>query len=277
MSTPSLSSGDVSALIDHLLKAKDPASIGVRKILKSKMEHADDFPLQSLEYEEFFVQGRSKEQFTEQEKHVLEMEKKVRVLEATLISREEKYKTAIAEALEQGMREGFIKGEEEGRKTAKTSYDEQVRELQKRIASFLGALETSKKSIYNNAHSILLRLCFELAKNIVHTEITANPHVVLAVIKKCLSYIADREKIVVRVAKDDLETVSKKKEFWLPISERVDTISIEPDERIEKGGCIIESNSGIADGRLGTQMAELHELVDRIWQGVVSSPEGSPG
>jgi flagellar assembly protein FliH len=276
MSTPSLSSGDVSALIDHLLKSKDPAFVGVRKILKSKLDRASDFPLHPLEYEEFYVKGKTKEQFSDQERRILELEKQVKDMQDAAVRQAEKNKEALFAAHAKGAQEGFAKGEEEGRKKAKAGFDSQVKELQEKIASYLGAIETSKKNIYSNAHSILLQLCFELTKKILHAEVASNPDAVLSVLRKSLSYIADRERIVVRVARDDLETVSKNREFWLPVSERVESISIEPDDRIEKGGCIIESNSGVADARLGVQLEELRELVDKIWSGVVSSTESPP-
>ncbi len=276
MTTPSLSSGDVSALIDHLLKSQDPATVGVRKILKKKIEKAEDYPLHPLEYEEFYVKGKTREQFSDEERRLLGLEKHINLLRAKLSDQESRAKAAAAAAYEKGVADGMARGNEEGRTRAKTEYDRQLHQVQERIGSFLAALEASKKSIYGNAHSILLRLCLELARKVVHEETRTNPDIVLSVVKKSLSYIADRERIVVRVAGDDLETVSQNRNFWLPVSERIDSVSIVPDERIEKGGCIIESNSGVADARLGVQMDELRDLAERIWNGVVNAPGDSP-
>jgi flagellar assembly protein FliH len=270
---PSLSSEDVTALIDHLLKSKDPATVGLRKILKSKRDAVDDFPLHPLSFEEFHVPGASRAAFTDDEKRMLSLEKQVKDLESRLADEREKATAAVAAAHSSGIKEGYAKGEVEGLKKAASGFDGQVRELQKRISSFLEAMEASKKRIYGDAHTVLLKLCFELTKKIINTECRTDPDVVLSVIKKSLSYIADREKIVVRVAKDDMETVSSKKDFWLPIGDRVESIRVESDERIEKGGCIIESNSGIADARLGVQLDELKEFVEKIWESVVASPD----
>lgn len=272
MATPQLSSGDVSALIDHLLKSKDPATVGVRKILKSKIDKANDYPLHPLEYEEFFLAGKTKEQFTEQERRVLDLEKQVAELKASLAVAEARSKNAIASAYEKGVAEGKTVGEQSGRASAKTDYERQVQQIQERIGSFLASVDRSKKDMYAGANGVLLRLCLELTKKILQTESAVNPDVVLSVVKKSISYISDRDRIVVRVAKDDLETVSKQREFWLPVSEHIGSISIEFDDRIEKGGCIIESNSGVADARLGVQFDELRELVERTWEGVIAGP-----
>jgi flagellar biosynthesis/type III secretory pathway protein FliH len=270
----SLSPDDVSTLIDHLLKSKDPATVGLRKILKGKRDAAEDFPLHPLSFEEFHAPGKTREAFSNDEKRMMELEKKVSGLESRIEELQKQSKAAVISAHARGLAEGRAAGEADGRAKASAAFDAQVRGLQEKIAFFLSSLEASKKKIYTDAHTVLLRLCFELTKKIINTECATNPDVVLSVIRKSLSYISDREKLIVRVCKDDLENASSKKDFWLPVGERVESIRIESDERIEKGGCIIESNSGVADARLGVQMQELTEFVEKIWAGA-SSPGAS--
>jgi flagellar assembly protein FliH len=277
MTTPGLSPDDVSQLIDHILKSKDPASVGLRKILKHKKDVAEDFPLHPLEYEEFHAEGRTRGALSEEEKRIVKLENQVKYLLAQVQDQRVKRKTAVAAEREKAFAEGYAKGEAEGLATAQKGYDDRITQIQERVASILDSLEKSKNEIYENAHSMLLRVCLELVKKIIHTEPSINPDIVLSVIKKSLSYIADKEKLVIRVSKDDFENVSSKKDFWLPVAERVASIEIEQDERIEKGGCIIESNSGVADGRLGVQLEELGELVDKIWQGISLDVKGGQG
>lgn len=275
MDKSSLSPDDVSALIDHLLKSKDPATVGLRKILKGKRDAVDDFPLHPLSYEEFHVPGATKDLFSNDEKRLVELEQMVQGLQTQLARDKEKAEAAIAAAYSLGVKEGRAAGEEEGAKKARAGFDAQVKNVQERIFSFLAEIETSKKKIYSDAHGILLKLCFELTKKVINAECGMNPDIVLSVIRKSLSYVADREKLIIRVAPKDLEIVSSKKDFWLPIGERVESIRIESDDRIEKGGCIIESNSGVVDARLGVQIEELAAFVEKVWESVTASPEPS--
>ncbi len=270
MDNNQLSSKDVSTLIDHLLKSKDPATVGVRKIVKSKRDAADEFPLHPLSYEEFHVPGQTKDPFSHDEKLILELEKKVKDMESAMDAEKEKSKAAIAASYQKGLSEGLAKGEEEGKKKARHVFDNQVTDLQSRISKYLEDLEAAKNKIYTDAHTVLLALCLELTKKIIHTECMTNPDIVCEVIKKSLRYISDREKLVLRVSKNDLETVSLKKDFWLPIGEKIEKIVIEADDRVEKGGCIIESNSGTADARLGIQLTELSSYVESIWESAIT-------
>jgi Flagellar biosynthesis/type III secretory pathway protein len=283
MDKPSLSSSDISALIDYLLKSKDPATVGLRKILREKKEDGGRFPLQSLDFEEFFVQGKSKEPFNKEERVIIGLEKRVNDLQASIERSKDELPGLLHKSREEGLREGMQKGEAAAYEKAKAEYEKQVDALQKRISSFLAEVEGSKKSIYANAHKILLDLACGLAKKIIQSEVALNPDIILGVIKKSMTYIADRERIIVRVSKDDLETVSGRKDFWVPVGERLESISIETDERIEKGGCIIESNSGLVDARLGVQFEELRDMVEKVWESVSASgpissdpPPGGP-
>ena len=272
MSTPNLSPGDISVLIDHLLKSKDPATVGLRKILKNKKEAGDAYPLKPARYEEFYVAGKTKAQFSKDERIIIELEKQANDLRA----RVENYTSELPRrerlAYEKGMEEGFRKGEATAREKLQGEYDAKVNELRERITAFCSGLEISKKAVYDNAHNVLLDFCFELAKKIIQNEVSSNPGIVLSVIKKSLTYIADRERLVIRVAKDDMETVSGRKDFWMPVGEALGSITIEPDERLEKGGCIIESNSGVADARLGVQFSELQEIINKAWESM-NAPE----
>ena len=110
---------------------------------------------------------------------------------------------------------------------------------------------------------------------IITCEVSDRTDIVLAVLKRALDFIGHSEKMVVRVASEDLEQVSDRKDFWIPVGERLEYITIEADERIEKGGCIIESNSGVVDARLGVQFNELADLIEKTWSDVTSASEHS--
>jgi flagellar assembly protein FliH len=281
MDQSSLSSSDISALIDHLLKSKDPATVGLRKILKHKKNSAEGFPVRPLEYEEFFEPGKSKEPFTKEERSVIELEKRVMELQGAIEQSKKDLPRLLQDSFEKGLREGKQKGETIAYEKARLEREAQTDALQKRVTAFLADLESSKKSIFADAHKILLEFCYELAKKIIRAEVAYNPDIIIGVIKKSLAYIADRERMIVRVAKDDLETVSNRKDFWLPVGERLESLTIESDERIEKGGCIVESNCGMVDARLGVQFDELRDVVEKAWESVGAQgdavPSASPG
>ncbi|MBD3393523.1 MAG: hypothetical protein GF418_15420 [Chitinivibrionales bacterium] len=272
MTAESLTPQDVSTLIDHLLKSKDPATVGLRRILKRKTEKRENFPLQKAEFEDFGAPGGG--MFDAQETRVLELEKQLSDLRQELAREREKTKKAAQAAYRKGMDEGQVKGTEEGKAEAGKEYEERLAELQQRIAGMLEETLTAKKRLATESQSVLVKLSMMIARKVVNTELSMNEDTVLSVIRKALGFIADRDGLVVRVAPDDLENVTGKKDFWTSISERLEGIRIEPDARIEKGGCIIESASGVADARVSVLFDELQDVLDTTWESLVLKEKG---
>jgi flagellar biosynthesis/type III secretory pathway protein FliH len=268
---------NVSVLLDQLLKAEDPATIGIRRILRHKIDEGNAFPLKTVTMESFEVpaagrgapggkRGKESHIFNEQERAYLELEKRVREVERALTQERLAGKRAAAESLEKGKAEGFAAGEKSGHDKAKAVFDAEIAKLKDQTSKYFKQLEDSKKTMLNGLEHILLRFCVELVKKIVSCEIETNKEVITATIKRALSMIADRENIIIRVAPGDMETANGNKDFLSSVTERLENVHIEEDARISKGGCIIESNSGMVDARLGVQLEEVEALVEKAWE-----------
>ena len=263
---------NVSDLIDYLMKAKDPAVVGLRRILKKKADTGQDFPLQEHIMEEL---GTSKETsgkiFTETEQRIMELEKTVLKLQQQSIGQKKDAEKAIKDAYTKGQQEGFVKWEKASYEKARSEFDQQIRDIQEKLATVVRDIGESRKTLLNEAQRKVLDIAMIIAQKIINTEISLNPDIILSVIKKALSFIVDRQELVVRVSPDDLETVTQKKDFWTSIAERLDGVAVEPDNRIEKGGCIIESNTGVADARVTVQLKEVLEVIDATWENMMTS------
>jgi flagellar biosynthesis/type III secretory pathway protein FliH len=265
---------NVSVLLDQLLKAEDPATIGIRRILRHKVDEANAFPLKSVSMESFEndvrpgagKRGKESQIFTEQERSYLELEKRVREVERTLTQERLAGKRAVSDNFEKGKAEGFDAGEKAGYDKAKAIFDAEIAKNKELLAKYIKQMEDTKKAMINNLEHILLRFCMELTKKIVSCELATNKEIITATIKRALAMIADRENIVIRVSPGDMETASGDKDFLSTVTERLENVRIEEDARIGKGGCIIESNSGLVDARLGVQIEEVDELVEKAWE-----------
>lgn len=271
MSQSSLSPENISTLIDHVLRTEDPATVGLRRILKEKREAGQDFPFRRLDMPAFGgVDGRQRV-LNEEEEHTLSLEKQLCDLRGRLDEQRAKAEKAIQRAYRKGVEEGVKRGEQEGERRAAERYEQQLAAVEERVAAMLRDAARSRTELLYNMQTALLELSLRVARKVIDTELKLDPQIVLAVIKKTLTHVADREGITVRVAPADLETVTGKKEFWTSVAERLEDIRIEADERIEPGGCVIESGAGVADARIGLMYEELRDLVERTWQEEVTA------
>ena len=273
MSKQDISPENIVSLVDTILKTKDPSAVGLKRILKKKEDEYNDFPLRQLELEEFDSPEKKPKTFNDDERHLLTLEKKVADLQLELKKQKTKASQALQTAYSKGKDEGVELGRKEGVDTTTGQYEKKIDLLQQRFAGIFSELETAKNAIFGNAEYMLLKLVNQMVRKIIDQEVSVNRNVVLSVLKRALNYIGHRDKMVIRVAPGDLERVTGRKNFWFPVSERLNDVVIEPDERIEPGGCIIESNSGLVDARLGVQFEELTDIIDKTWEEVTKASE----
>ena len=271
MNTGSLSREEVSSFIDNILKSKDPATVGLRKILRKNTELERDFSVYSPAAVEFDTPERKSRVLSEDEQRILELEKKVIDLEGRLEKQKESARQAVQAAFVKGRTEGLEEGLARGREETTEVYEKKIDQLQQKIESIIRQFDESRRTVFSGSEHLLLRLCCEMVRKVISTEVTVNQNIILSVLKKALTYIGDRERLVVRVSPDDFETVSGRKDFWVPVAESLKNVSVESDERVSRGGCIIESNSGVVDARLGVQFEEISGLVESVWENINSS------
>ncbi|MBN1128318.1 MAG: hypothetical protein JXA71_04995 [Chitinispirillaceae bacterium] len=273
MSDSELSPETVSTLIERVLKAKDPSTVGLKRILRKKEEEREDYPLQEAVLDEFSVPGKESIKLSAEERRVLELEKEVADLRIALQRQRRAAADAVQASFTKGISDGFGRGRAEATAVTAAAYEEKIDALQRRIGDLFEHLETAKRSVFANAEHLLLRLCCAMVKKIIDREVSEHHDIILAVLKRALTYIGHHEKMVVRVAPDDLELVAQRKDFWFPVAQRLKDITVEADARIERGGCIVESNAGLVDARLGVQFEELAGIVEKTWDEVTSAPE----
>ncbi|HEX2957282.1 MAG TPA: FliH/SctL family protein [Chitinispirillaceae bacterium] len=256
---------EVPSLIDKILKTNDPATVGLRRIIKRKSEEGTDFLARVPVIEPFDIPGKSRI-LSEDERRILELEKKVMDLEEKCRRQVIEQKKAEEVASKSGYLDGMKKGIEKGASETAAMYEKKIDTLQQEISAFLKIVENEKRSIYVNAEHLLLKLALEIAKKVVSSEIVTNQQVILNVVKKALTHISDRERVIIHVSPQDYAVVTQRKDFWDTITDNLNNIIITEDSRIEKGGCLIESNSGVVDARLGVQIDEICSVVEMEWE-----------
>jgi flagellar assembly protein FliH len=276
MDISSLPADQVATLISQVLSDADPATVGLRRIITKKNAEQFDYPLRTPVLEDFDVPGKVKKVLTDDERRIIELERWNIKLKEEIRNLDASARSALQKAYAHGVEEGARKGREQGIAETAENFGKKEKELQDQIASFLKKLENEKRALYADADQTLLALCLQIVRKILVSEPSVQPGVILAVLKKALSYISERDKIAIRVSPGDFKTVTENRDFWTPVNERLKNISIEEDERIERGGCIIESGSGKVDARVGVQLDEITDLIETALENGLSTEANTP-
>jgi flagellar biosynthesis/type III secretory pathway protein FliH len=157
------------------------------------------------------------------------------------------------EELQQLLQESCDRGFAEGRKEAEESFSEVCRTLTEAI----GAVGSLRERIIRGCEADLLRLAMMVAKQIVRREISQDRKILAQFISEATAGIAEHTDISICFNPEDYRAVTANRQLYLEgIGDKMQ-ITIKPDESVSVGGCVVETQTGLVDARVETQLAEI--------------------
>lgn len=157
---------------------------------------------------------------------------------------EQKYRIKVAseceEIKEQAQREGFEEG-------------------LKQWADLLALLEAERAKVRDELEKILTPITLKAAKKIVGREIKLHSETIVDIVSNVLKTVAQHKKIVIYANSKDLEILEANRPNLKQLFESLESLSLRPQDDIETGGCIIETEGGIINARLENQWKILEE------------------
>jgi len=150
-----------------------------------------------------------------------------------------------------------------GRETAIREMQEHFsKNLQTKFSQFDQIIKSIDESLeeYKKAFGkIVLDTSFTIAEKIVKRTIPEYP-TIISTIKEATSKIIGANSIVLKLNPIDMRLIEEGDEEFLD-SRSYSNIKFEVDERIEQGGCLIESEIGNVDARISSQLSELKTIL----------------
>ncbi|MGM0444321.1 MAG: FliH/SctL family protein [Fibrobacterota bacterium] len=275
---------DTSHLIDELMKRKDPALVGIKRILKRKQakngsgafsshipevfsSHPDEVPVQpsdesgfeghssarvSVEEDDLF--DRSEKQILADEKRILELEKQVKSLQSQL---------------EEERAAAYDEGEAAGRKAAKEQHDrdmeEQIASLREefslQLSNALSSQLADREEHIRSFQRDVVDLSVIIAEKIIDRAAEFDRDMVNRAVNKALGFIAGKSAIEIRVASGDYPVVSRRIE---EIKQRRDTIldvSVSSSDAVSPGGCLVETDTGVIDVTRESRLRAVRSII----------------
>ncbi|MDI6734806.1 MAG: FliH/SctL family protein [bacterium] len=170
-------------------------------------------------------------------------------------------KTQIAEieqnAKEQAHQEGFDAGKEKGIKAGEESLKKMFSEIQ----NVLIEAKNKRAEIIHANQEMIVELAFMIAKKIIKAESITNKETLLKNLNAALKKLKDKEKIKVKLNPVYLAELGNMKERLLAQASGLEGITFEEDQNIEPGGCLIETNFGLIDATISSQLEVIQEAL----------------
>ncbi len=166
----------------------------------------------------------------------------------------ERLKEVQEKAYHEGYQLGLTEGTEKAFQGAKVDLTARMQAME----TLLKSIEELKGQLLIDNEANLIRLLFLVAKKMALRDLEDNRGAVWEILQNVVGEIQHDERMVVSLSSEDLKFLESLQEKSGHKIESLQRIKFVPDESIQSGGCMIESEFGTVD-------ATLEERVDRTW------------
>ena len=164
-------------------------------------------------------------------------------------------------AIELRVRQAYESGFLEGEAAARQSAESQVREAVEKLAATVVEVAATRSDVMRRAEADMVRLSVEIARRILHRELSLDTSAMEALIRAALEKLRSQEVYRVRVHPDQEQLVRT----CLQQTGRNSDIEVVSDASQPRGGAVFEISRGSLDASVETQLLEIENgLADRL-------------
>ena len=156
--------------------------------------------------------------------------------------------------------DSHARGFESGEKAGRTAADAEMEDMLETMRGLIDVARTERVKLLEAAEPELVRLATEIAERVVHQHVSVEPEAVLTMTRQALQRLISREKVTVRVNPADVETLRNHREALLN-SHDVESVRVVEDQRVGRGGVLIETESGTIDAKVSSQLREARRAL----------------
>ena len=127
-------------------------------------------------------------------------------------------------------------------------------------ALMLAGIRESRRDVMETAEPEIVRLAMAIAERIVHEQITIDSNVVIENVRRALTRLVSREVVTLRVNPADLETMRHHRDAIVSASD-IEHLRIVEDQRVDRGGVVVETEAGTIDAKISTQLREARRVL----------------
>lgn len=165
--------------------------------------------------------------------------------------------------LEREYKKGFDEGEKLTKQRLEKEYAEKLNKKYELINHAKTLFEELIPAYEQSFEKVVIDLSVVIAEKIVQREIQIDS-IISNALNGALKKVVGANRVIVKLNPTDLEKVNSIKEDALS-NGSFDKIKFEQDNRIEPGGCLVETELGSVDARISSQFNEiLRQLESKV-------------
>ena len=162
--------------------------------------------------------------------------------------------------------QAYNNGFEQGRKDGEELGKRQFEAMANRLKSMVESLTAQGEELFSRYEAQMVRLCMKVAQKVVAVEIDTRPELILEILRHAFHQVQEATEIKVILNPKDLELV---KEYVLgnPDLARGHKMEFLPNEAMDRGGCILETEFGLVDASMEERWKAIEESLEEALSG----------
>jgi flagellar assembly protein FliH len=169
----------------------------------------------------------------------------------------------LAEAAERGdqlvqtvQAEARTAGHAEGAAAA----DREMSDMMTTMRNLVDMARVERHKLMESAEPELVRLAVGIAERVLHQQIALDRGVVVEMARVAIGRLVEKESVTVRVNPGDLERMREHRDELLSNGE-IKNFRVIEDQRVDRGGVVVETDGGTIDARISTQINEAKRVL----------------
>ena len=151
--------------------------------------------------------------------------------------------------------QGFSEGEKAGIETGM----KKVAPVLKDFEQAKEELEKVRGQIYSRVERETVELALAIAKKIVFHEVKTDREVILRVVREALKRTNEASSVKIRINSADFNILKNNENMFSAEMNSLENLHLIKDDRINDGGCMIETEMGEIDARIETQLRAVED------------------
>jgi type III secretion protein L len=145
----------------------------------------------------------------------------------------------------------------------KAAYDEGYEAGLAKWTETVLAAERAVDDYFAKAEPELVRLAVAIAKKIVGEELRASPETIVSIVREALASARRERSLVIRVNPEQAEEVRRCIDELVKSLGFACELQVKAAPSVAPGGCVVESEFGVIDAQLDTQLRVIERALTR--------------
>ena len=163
--------------------------------------------------------------------------------------------------------EAYAEGKAEGQAAGLAQYTRQVEEF----AVLFAALAGEREAVLQQHEESMFVLITTMVDRLVHHEVSVNPLVIQACLKKAMEYVVENSTVQIHLHGDDFGRLKKASLENSRLIEGKNRIQLVEDPNISVGGCFLKTDFGEIDATLENCKARLYAAVEQAFIAAITA------